>query len=245
MNQHLNQHLNQHTAGEQTVVATPRWMQVLIWLGLVALLAGAGWLLQALAGWIASLPWAPFQGVFERVDRLPEPVATVGALLVGGAAGLVLAHLASRESRSVRVGTEAATISWNGRHHTVPRTEVETVFLDRRELVVLGRTGRELAREPSDQDTDRLAAAFRAHGYPWRDGGDPHQHAYRRWVPDLPGLPPGADPLLKARHRALEQDHPAEARELRTDLGQLGVLVRDEAKRQYVRRTGVEPEPEQ
>ncbi|MGH3683449.1 MAG: YqeB family protein [Natronosporangium sp.] len=191
-------------AVDQTVVATPRWLQVLIWLGLVALLAGAGWLLQALAGWIASLPWAPFQGVFERVDQLPEPVATTGGLLVGAAAGLVLAHLASRESLSVRVSTEAATITWNGRRHTVPRAAVETVFLDRRELVVLGRTGRELAREPSDQDTDRLAAAFREHGFPWHDGGDPHQHAYRRWVPDLPGLPPGADPLLKARHRALE-----------------------------------------
>lgn len=168
--------MNQPTPG-QTVVATPRLLQVLIWLGLVALLAGAGWLLQALAGWIAALPWAPFQTVFERVDRLPEPVATTGGLLVGAAAGLVLAHLASRESLSVRVSAEAATIVWNGRRHTVPRAAVGTVFLDHRELVVLGRTGRELAREPSDQDTDRLAAAFREHGFPWHDGGDPHQPA--------------------------------------------------------------------
>jgi hypothetical protein len=56
-------------------------------------------------------------------------------------------------------------------------------------------------------------------------------------VPDLPGLPAGADPLLKARQRALAQSHGEEARELRSELARLGVMVRDEEQRQHVRRS--------
>jgi hypothetical protein len=59
---------------------------------------------------------------------------------------------------------------------------------------------------------------------------------YRRWVPDTPDLPIGADALLKARQRALDSDQGGDVAELRDELARLGVVVRDEAKRQYWRR---------
>lgn len=221
----------------QTVVATPRWAQILLWTGLPALGAGAGWLLAALAGWVASLPWAPLQGMFRLIDSAPEPAATAGALALGGCAGLLLAYLGNQESLVVTVTPDRVTVAWKDRRHTLARAEVGAVFLDRRELVLLDRSGRELARETCDQDADQLAAAFTRYGYAWHPDGDPHRPAYRRWVPDLPGLPAGADPLLKARQRALAQSHGEEARELRSELARLGVMVRDEEQRQHVRRS--------
>nr|WP_258545163.1 hypothetical protein [Micromonospora provocatoris] len=67
------------------------------------------------------------------------------------------------------------------------------------------------------------------------DRAGPHRDAYRRWVEGLPGLPPGADALLRARQRALDGGHDGEARELHGELARLGVVVRDEGKRQYWR----------
>ncbi|MFC0098495.1 hypothetical protein ACFFKH_13285 [Micromonospora marina] len=57
----------------------------------------------------------------------------------------------------------------------------------------------------------------------------------------LPGLPPGADALLRARQRALDGGHDAETRELHGELARLGVVVRDEGKRQYWRLAGGPP----
>ncbi|MFJ7078113.1 hypothetical protein [Streptomyces sp. NPDC098781] len=52
----------------------------------------------------------------------------------------------------------------------------------------------------------------------------------------LPGLPEGADALMRARAAARERDGGADdSRELRGELLKLGVVVRDEGKRQYWR----------
>lgn len=103
-------------------------------------------------------------------------------------------------------------------------------------MVLLDADDGELVRQPSDLPTDRLSRAFRDHGWPWAEA-DPHRDAYRRWVPGLPGLPDGADALLRARQEALEKDRDDEARELRTELGRYGVVLRDDGERQYWRLT--------
>ncbi|WP_442930243.1 CysS/YqeB C-terminal domain-containing protein [Micromonospora sp. LH3U1] len=57
----------------------------------------------------------------------------------------------------------------------------------------------------------------------------------------------GADALLRARERAVRRDRRDDARELRRELGLIGVVLRDEDKRQYWRLTtrAVAPGPEQ
>lgn len=219
-----------------TVVAAPGWDRLLMWGGFPVLGAGLGWLLKAGAGWVASLPWAPFQGPFELVASAPEPYATIGAPVLGGLAGLVLAFLGAQESLTVTVADDRVSLRrGDGEIREIDRSAVAGVFLDGKQIVLLGRSTDELAREKSDLDATRLTEAFRAHGYPWLAEGDPYRHEYRRWVPGLPELPTGADALLKARERALRKGENQDVVELRTELAQLGVVVRDEEKRQYWR----------
>jgi hypothetical protein len=219
----------------ETVVAWPAAVQALVWAGFPLLGAAAGWLLTLGAGWLSTVPFGPVRWLFSWVATIPEPVATIGAAAVGGLLGLAVAVQAQREALAVTVTDHGATLRRDGAAHEVPRAAVRAVFVDATHLVLLDGQARELAREPSDLDIDRLAAAFRAHGYPWRDG-DPHRDAYRRWVPGTPGLPAGADALLKARQRALDRAAGEEVAQLRDDLARLGVVVRDEAKRQYWRQ---------
>lgn len=229
--------------GNETVVSERAWVRVLMWTGLPLLGAGAGWLLKSMAGWVASLPWAPLQGPFELADRLiasfGEPQATIGALAIGAVAGLVLAFIAEQESLTVAVSHDQVSIKRGEHSSRIERTSVNAVFLDGKQLVLLGRSGEELAREASDLDTDRLRGAFQAHGYPWLADGDPYKDEYRLWVEDTPALPAGADALLKARARALDRggDGKDDAAELRAELARLGIVVREEKKRQYWRRT--------
>ncbi|GAB4051951.1 YqeB family protein [Catellatospora paridis] len=220
----------------ETVVAVPAGERALIAWGFPIAGMALGWLLKAAAGWIAGLSWAPLQGPFKLIAQIPEPWATVGALGLGLVAGLLLVLTAIGERLTVTVRDDAAVLARvDGPSHTVARAGVTSVFVDGKQLVLQGADGWEHARESSDLRPAELRAAFTAHGYPWRDEGDPHRDLFRLWVPDLPGLPDGANALLAARAKALSKREEAESAVLRQELRRLGVLVREEQRRQYWR----------
>jgi len=219
-------------AGHSTVVARPAGSTALIYVVFTLAGAGTGRLVGPLAHWLVTLPWAPMQGP----ARLLASVPGVWLLAVGAAAGLAVALVAQYEQLAVRVSDEQVVLTRKDRRLEFPRDTVGAAFLDGGRLVLLGEDSGELAREECDLNTRRVADAFTRHGYAWT-AGDPHRSEFSRWVPDTPGLPEGANAVLKARQRFLEKKGPADddVRELRDELGRLGVVVRDEKRRQYWR----------
>ncbi|WP_433118215.1 YqeB family protein [Micromonospora sp. CA-246542] len=211
----------------RTVVTGGPLELVVLWGGFPLLGAGAGWLLAASTGWLARLSWVPFGDLIRWLDRLPEPQATLGAVAVGVLAGLVVAGVGTAERLIVTVDSTQVRLRRADQSRSVARADTRAAFLADKHLVLLDGDGAELVRESTDLPAAHLAAAFRAHGWAWTDD-DPHRSAYRLWVPDLPGLPVGADALLHARERALERDRRDDVRELRRELGRLGVVLRDE-----------------
>jgi hypothetical protein len=226
------------SGGGATVVAPPPAERALVWIGFPLIGAGAGWLLKALAEWATSLPWVPFKGPLELVASVPEPYATIGSLALGIVGGLVVAVLAEQDYVRVTVDDDKVTVARGGSSRQVRRASVAAVFVDGKQLVLLGHATEELDRQGGDlPDVKRLQAAFAVHGYPWAAGGDPHKDDYRRWVEDLPDLPAGANAVLRARARALDRGDEEDAAQLRQELGKLGIVVREEGTRQFWRRT--------
>jgi hypothetical protein len=218
----------------ETTAATSLWIRAAVWTAVPAAGAGLGWVvLHLLPGWLLRIPFLPMRGPMRLLDRLDEPWATLGALALGAIAGLVLAGLIDRESLTVRISGTEVTLHRPGTTRTVPRGEVAVAYREKDQLILLGRTGRELAREPSNTSAGKLAAAF---GPVW-SAHDPYADAYRRWVPDLPEVPAEAAAHFAARQQALDRGDADDARELREELGKLGFVVRDEKKRQHFRRT--------
>lgn len=219
---------------DKTVVSYPIWAWILVWVGFPLVGAGVIWLLKAFAGWVANLKWAPLQGPFRLIDSIPEPQATIGALALGAVAGLILALLTAQDSLTVTVGRQDAHIRRGGSQgSTYPRDEVTGVFVDAKHLVMLGGPV-ELAREKSDLEDRELRRAFEGHGWPWLEA-DPHRAEFRRWVEDDPDLPPAGNAILRARATAVRKDNTADMVEFRQELAKLGVVVRDERKKQYWR----------
>lgn len=197
--------------------------------------AGVGWLVTLLAEWLVKLRWAPLQGPAKLVTSVPEPWLTIGGITVGAVLGLVVGFVAVHESLSVRVSADRVVLSVRDSSQEFGRDEVALAVRDGKQLVLLGPDGMEIAREGCNLSWARLADAFAGHGYRWADE-DPHRDEFRRWVPGMPGLPDGADALLRAREVARKKEGGSEdARELRGELLRLGVVVRDEKKRQYWR----------
>ncbi|NUT28549.1 MAG: hypothetical protein HOV84_22010 [Streptomyces sp.] len=214
------------------MVAESAWVLVLFWVGCGALV---GWLVVLLAGWLVTLPWAPLDKPAELVSSVPEPWRTVGAVGVGAVLGLGLGLLAVHESLAVRVSRRRVVLTVRDASQEFGRDEVALVVRDGKQLVLLGPDGMEIARERCDLSWQRVSDAFGGQGYRWSDE-DPHREEFRRWVPGMPGLPEGADALLRARAAAREKDGNSEdVRELRRELLRLRVVVRDEKQRQYWR----------
>jgi hypothetical protein len=236
--------VRRETPGDQaTVVAVTAGFRATTLIVYPLAFAAGAWLLRYLAGWVATLPWAPGQEWFELAARVPEPWGTIGALALGVVAGLLLAALARTEEVAVTVGDDAAVIAYRGDSREIQRSAVTAVFIDEDDhLVLLGPAGEELARQGGVlPDVEKLEAAFGTHGYPWR-AADPYEDQYVLWADgdDSADLPEGVDALMRARSRELERGGEGDAEEdadrLRAELGALGIVVRDKDKRQYWRR---------
>ncbi|GAB3549745.1 hypothetical protein J2S53_001172 [Actinopolyspora lacussalsi] len=218
-----------------TVVAEPSWTYPAVGVVFTVLGAGLGWGVRLLADWLVSLPWAPMRGPAELVNSLPEPWVTLGLVALGALGGITLALHAYHDSLTVTVAADRVALHRRGSTREWPGGTVDVACRDGKQLVLLDGDTAELAREEFDLKTDRLATAFRTHGYRWADE-DPCADEFRRWVPDTPGMPTGADALLKARAKALRHgDSGEDARELRDELARIGVVVRDSDKKQYWR----------
>ncbi|GAA1086906.1 hypothetical protein GCM10009605_26100 [Nocardiopsis composta] len=242
----MNTH-DRGTGAAASVVARP----ILAHLVLPVLGVGLGLLVRWAAAWVASLPFAPFQGLFELLEALPEPGSTIAAAAVGGAGGLVLAFIDHHYALGLAVSADRVVLRRLGTTEEVDRSEVHGVFLELKgknaglledgRLVLLGPRTEELVRVPCDLNADAVRRAFTEHGWPWLEA-DPHRGGFKRWVDGLPELSAKANALLKARAEALEADGEEDAEELRRELLAAGVVVRDEKKRQYWRPIPGDPD---
>ena len=221
--------------GNRTTVADPAWVAPAFLVVLPLVGAALGWGLTLVAEWITGLSWFPFQGLFELFTDLPETVRLIVVPALGLIVGLLLALWAVHEMLTVQVGTARIELERGDYRRSVDRTDTAAVFVQDKRLIVLGHRRQELADVAFDLDRDKLAAALRRHGYAWLPDGDPYAAELRRWVPGAEGLPKGANAVLKAREQALEKSKGDDVRELRDELAELGVVVRDKDKKQYWR----------
>ncbi|ADB29988.1 hypothetical protein Kfla_0883 [Kribbella flavida DSM 17836] len=222
-----------------TVIGHSAADKVVLFGGLPLAGLALGYFLPRIADWAAEQRWVPMQGPLELISGWDAWWVVVVTTVAGLVAGLLLGAAALEDT--LRVTVTNAGIEFFKKQHTtsVPRDQVASVFLDGKEIVVLGRDSGELARERHDElksGAPKIGAAFRAHGYPWSDAGDPYADRFRRWVEDDPDLPPAVNAVLRARQKAFAGSSSADdLRELRAEVAKLGYVVRDKDKKQYWR----------
>ncbi|MGO4788878.1 DUF308 domain-containing protein [Paenibacillus sp. 2KB_20] len=185
--------------------------RILIWAVPPLLGAVVGWFIPAIADWATGLAWVPFQGPLELIASIQGPWVVIVTAILGLLAGMVLSHIAIKESLAVRLSDQEIRLRMHDAEQTFTRDEVSAVFLDGKQLVLL-----------------------------WRDH-DPFADHYVRWVADSPELTPSLNALFLAREKAMENEDKEDAADLRRELSKLGITVRDDGKRQYWRQHGQRP----
>jgi hypothetical protein len=213
----------------------PRWGQAL-YVPVPALIgAGLGWGLTALVDLLLGLPWIPFRGPLSLIDSVPDQIAVPVLIGLGLLAGAIFGLYSLHEELTITVDDQRVRLRRGDADRRLDRTAVADVFLDGKDLVLLGHDSNELARERTDRPVARLADAFTQHGYPWRAEGDPRAGDFRLWSERAHGLPAAARAMLSMRARALKDNKTEDAADLRAELLKVGVVVRDEGGKQYWR----------
>ncbi|ANN14302.1 hypothetical protein SD37_00605 [Amycolatopsis orientalis] len=152
----------------ETIVDEPQWLRTASWLGCPLAGAALGWFLQSISGWVVSLSWVPFKGPFQLVSDIPRPWGAIAGIGAGLVLGLLFAGVWAHERLIVKVTPSRITLLKEGRTRAF-EAELEAVFFDGKELVLLAADGRELVREKADVDRQAVAKALLDHGHPWRD----------------------------------------------------------------------------
>jgi hypothetical protein len=225
----------------RTVIGHSAADKLLLYGGLPLLGLVLGFFLPWIAEWSTRQKWVPFQGPLAIIAKWDSWWVVAICLALGLVAGVVLAAMALEDTLKTTVSNTEVEFLKNQRTTRVPRDKVALAFLDGKEIVLQDSRSAELAREKHDElgaaARAKIQAAFRTHGYPWSEAGDPHDGEFRRWVEDDPELSPAANAVLKARSKAFGQGDKGKAdlRELRQELGKLGHVVRDRDKKQYWR----------
>jgi len=194
-----------------------------------------GYFLPKIAAFVIQLPWVPFEGPLKLINSINGGWLNIALAILGLIAGLVLAWIAIHEMLIATITDKEVKLEKEGHQKTIAIRDIDTIFLDGKQLVILDKSGAELAREKIDESLKDIRAGFEKHNYPWSSEGDPFKDAYRRWVPDTPDISPSANALMKAREKALQDKNTADIKDLRNELAKLEIVVRDEETRQYWR----------
>jgi hypothetical protein len=223
------------TTGQVSVLAHGRADRWLIGVGIPAVTVLGAAALPPLARWVLDLGLGlPLRPVFALVGGIDRPWKLAVHLGIWAVIGVVVAGEALADEVAVTLTDGQLRVDGAGADRTVPRDDVAAAFADGPLLVVLDRAGRQLVRERPQVPVAALAAAFGAHGYPWRTA-DPNAGAYRPWKRGDGELPAPVEALLRARQPMLRKDV-RRTRELREAIEELGYAVRDEGGRQHWRR---------
>ncbi|KQL52757.1 hypothetical protein AN964_03975 [Heyndrickxia shackletonii] len=220
----------------KTVIGFSATTGFVLYAGFGALGLLLGYFLPRIATWALKLPWVPFEGPLKLIHSFNGFWVDMIIALVGLIVGLVIASIAVKEILVVTISDEAVQLDKDGHKQTIGQKEIDIVFLDGKQLVILGKSGYELAREKIDESPKKVVDSFKKHGYSWSSEGDPFNDEYRRWVEDTPDMSPTANALLRAREIAMQKRDVKDIKDLRNELIKLGYIVRDEETKQYWRK---------
>ncbi|WP_080875185.1 YqeB family protein [Oceanobacillus timonensis] len=218
----------------ETVLGLTKLDKGIIIIGGPLLGAIIGWFIQIISSWLIKIPFVPFGPFFEWIVSWNSSWVSIIGVIVGLIAGILFALYAFSESLKMTITDQEVTMKRNDKEVNLQKRDISAIYMDRKEIVVLGQKGEERYRSQTDVKQPKIEAAFLEHRFPWKNQ-DPHHAEYQRWVPDQPDFPDSVNRLLAAREQALKEEDEKEAMILRKDIAAEGAIIRDEDKRQYVR----------
>ncbi len=162
--------------------------KVILWLGFPLIGLVLGWFLPSIAKWGISLPWIPFQGPLKLIASYNGAWVDIVTMILGLIAGIVLTLFSFHESLETSVYDDKVILKIRDDEIILKKRDISFVFMDKKQLVLLGHDNKELFRCKQELNKSRVSAAFIKHHYLWSDT-DQFKKDFKTWVVDSPDYP--------------------------------------------------------
>jgi len=194
-----------------------------------------GWFIPKLLDFIKGIPLFSDSKIIQLLELFnPFWVSTI-LMSAGVVIGVLLSLTVYSEALKMSVNDQEILINKDNHEKIIKKPEVKEIFMEKNEDVITGNKGQELLREKTDITKEKIRKIFRTYHYPWCEQ-DPYADEYVLWTLDDHTLGEKVNSILYERRKAIREGDKKKAKNLKMDLNELGVVVKDQGENQYVRK---------
>lgn len=183
---------------------------------------------------IKGIPLFADSKILELLNYINPFWLPIILMFIGAIAGILFSFIIYNDALKMKITSESIHISKDEQKKQITKSNVKTVFIEKRQVVVIDQAGREWLREPSDINPIKIKDTFLMHGFPWVEQ-DPYKQEYSLWKLEDERFSKRVNAILYERRNAIREGNSKKTEHLRKDLNELEVFVKDEGENQYVR----------
>lgn len=198
------------------------------------ILAILGYFLPSLLFLIRKIPFLSDNQLLNSVSGLNAQWILWTLSIAGLLLGIILSMFIYSDILKLEVNKNYITVEKDDRKFDIEKKDISSIFKDRKNLIILNNDSLELLNESTDYTVEQLRETFTRFHYPWAEE-DPYIDDYFEWKIDHSELNQQANRILYDRRQALRDDDEKKSKDLKNDLSELGVIVKDHDKKQFVR----------
>jgi hypothetical protein len=209
-----------------------KWIAVLF----PIVLGTIGWFLPKLLDFVKRISFFSDSKVIQLLDSFDPFWVSIILMFVGIVIGVLLALTVYSEALKMSISDQEILINKDDKEKTIRKSEVKEIFMEANKVVITGNKGQELLSENTDMKKEKIREIFLHHHYPWCEQ-DPYVDEFILWTLEDSSFGENANSILYERRNAIREGDKKKAKNLKLDLNELGVVVKDQGEGQYVRKT--------
>lgn len=206
--------------------------------GLIAIIpilsAGIFYYLPFLVGLIEMIPFLSDNQLINFITGIESSWLNWGLAALGLISGVFLSIFIFTEILKMEVNRDYVVVDIFDKKSEIKKSDIQSVFKEGKKLVIINNDGYELVRQDTDYSEAKLKDAFQKFHYPWT-GEDPYTDEFFKWSAGHEDVDEMANTILYERKQAKKEDDEKKVKDLRQDLMELGVVVKDSDNGQFVR----------
>ena len=194
-----------------------------------------GWFLPKLFDFIKRISFFSDSKAIQLLESFNPFWVSIILMFVGVVIGVFLALTIYSEALKMNISDHEILFNKDDKEKTIQKSEIKAIFMEDNEVVITDHKGQELLSEKTDIKKEKIREIFLYHHYPWCEQ-DPYVNEFNLWTLEDHTLGEKVNSILYERRKAIREGDKKKAKNLKKDLNELGVVVKDQGENQYVRK---------
>jgi len=194
-----------------------------------------GWFLPKLLELVKRIPIFSDSNVIKLLNSFNPFWVSIILMFVGGVIGILLSLTIYSEALKMNVNNQEVMINKDDKEKRIRKSEIKEIFVEDNTIVIIGNKGQELLSEKTDIKRNKIKEIFLYHHYPWSEQ-DPYVDEFALWTLEDNTFGEKANAILYERRNAIREGEKKKVKNLKKDLSELGIVVKDRNEDQYVRK---------